>query len=865
MIRPFCFLVLLLAMLPVNAQCDNTAGTFLIEEILLCENESFNLSPNLYDGASVPAGYLQEFHFKQSPDSNDVSVLVIPQDVTFPTVWPGVFYVYSVVGPNDGTGSIDLTDPCTDHSDNFLLVEIFEAPIFSLEPTGPYVLNCDAPLEITVNPLNDDPFLGYVWSDGSTTETLTVFFPGTYSVTVINAAGCILEQSFAVQEDADLKPVTIDSTDLLDCVNNMGTVYGSYEPGISFSYFNINNSNATLDFPTDSTFTITYTTPGFDFPIEWAYGNGDFSCLSGGIDYDLLTSPNGCATITGQVLRDLDDDCAPTAGEVGLADRLVRVSGSTERYAFTDANGNYTILYPANESAVAEVVSDHLLYVNCNQPVAVTVPDVAQTVDVNLFQQTLADCPLLDVQLTAGIVRRCFAVPFYIDYENIGTLAADTATLEVQLDPLFMVDSASVAFTDLGNGLLLFDLGTLPESGSGSIQIFTTLSCDAELGQTLCHEARIYPNDPCPPANPAWNGASVAVSGSCAGGDNQFTIKNVGTGDMLVPQGYIVIEDGVMLMQVPVDFTLPAGDSLNVFYPANGSTFRLEAGQVDNHPGLSFPSFTIEGCGTNPDGTFSTGFVNMFAQDDLNQTVDIECRTVIGAYDPNDKTAFPRGYGDEHFIEPGTPLEYLIRFQNTGTDTAFNVYIEDVLDENLDLTTLRPLISSHDYEVEFPGGDTVHFVFDDILLVDSFTNEPGSHGFIRFAIEMEEDLPLGTVLKNQAGIYFDFNEPIITNEVFHTLGVDFVMVTSTYQPLVPDLEVRSYPQPTSGEWNLTLLDWDEPVQLEILDTRGQLVHRAGAERGTITTLVGDLPAGVYFYRVRSQAGVPLVNGKLLVQ
>ncbi|MBL8964476.1 MAG: aldehyde dehydrogenase, partial [Phycisphaerae bacterium] len=49
------------------------------------------------------------------------------------------------------------------------------------------------------------------------------------------------------------------------------------------------------------------------------------------------------------------------------------------------------------------------------------------------------------------------------------------------------------------------------------------------------------------------------------------------------------------------------------------------------------------------------------------------CLPNIGAYDPNDKQAVPVGYGPEHFIRAGDPLHYQIRFQNTGTDTAFTV------------------------------------------------------------------------------------------------------------------------------------------------------------------------------------------------
>ena len=61
------------------------------------------------------------------------------------------------------------------------------------------------------------------------------------------------------------------------------------------------------------------------------------------------------------------------------------------------------------------------------------------------------------------------------------------------------------------------------------------------------------------------------------------------------------------------------------------------------------------------------------------------------------KWAFPLGFGDENYIYRGQDIEYLIRFQNTGTDTAFFVTIRDTLSDFLDITTVRPGASSHNY------------------------------------------------------------------------------------------------------------------------------------------------------------------------
>ena len=63
---------------------------------------------------------------------------------------------------------------------------------------------------------------------------------------------------------------------------------------------------------------------------------------------------------------------------------------------------------------------------------------------------------------------------------------------------------------------------------------------------------------------------------------------------------------------------------------------------------------------------------------------DMECQPNIGSFDPNDKTAFLNGHFENEWVKSNTDIDYKIRFQNTGTDTAFTVVIEDQLSTLLD-------------------------------------------------------------------------------------------------------------------------------------------------------------------------------------
>lgn len=144
--------------------------------------------------------------------------------------------------------------------------------------------------------------------------------------------------------------------------------------------------------------------------------------------------------------------------------------------------------------------------------------------------------------------------------------------------------------------------------------------------------------------------------------------------------------------------------------------------------------------------------------------------TVSCAYDPNDKQATPEGYTDNHFILEDTELMYKIRFQNTGNAPAFDVVIEDQIDINgLDLFSFEPLSASHSYSTIVQPDGLVKFVFNNIMLPDSNSNEPASHGYVIYKIRTLPGVPVGEIITNTASIFFDDNPPIITNTTHHTI------------------------------------------------------------------------------------------------
>lgn len=162
-----------------------------------------------------------------------------------------------------------------------------------------------------------------------------------------------------------------------------------------------------------------------------------------------------------------------------------------------------------------------------------------------------------------------------------------------------------------------------------------------------------------------------------------------------------------------------------------------------------------------------------------------KCLPVVNSMDPNDKQVSP--YGNISATQEW--LTYTVRFQNTGNANAIDIYIDDIIDNNLDKATFQLLTYSHQPFVELEGS-AVRFSFPNINLPDSTSNEPGSHGYIQYKVKPKTNLPVGTVITNTAYIYFDYNPAVITNTVQTTIGLKFSgsVVSESGNP-VPSVKV----------------------------------------------------------------------------
>ena len=234
---------------------------------------------------------------------------------------------------------------------------------------------------------------------------------------------------------------------------------------------------------------------------------------------------------------------------------------------------------------------------------------------------------------------------------------------------------------------------------------------------------------------------------------------------------------------------------------------------------------------------------------------------VVAGYDPNDKTVSPAGDGPDGNVPPGTELSYLIRFQNTGTYYAQDITVKDMLDSDLDQTTLEVIGSSHPMSWTLSQSELV-FSFPGIMLPDSNMNEPLSHGWIRYSISPKANTPIGARIENSAAIYFDFNPAVITNTTVNTISLSVAT-----EPSQAGQALSIVPHPVG---QMATVRFDNPNGLShsfsLLDLSGKEVSRIEGIGGESFVLDRKgLPAGIYLYRLSDAQGQQVSVGRLVIQ
>jgi hypothetical protein len=597
-------------------------------------------------------------------------------------------------------------------------------------------------------------------------------------------------------------------------------------------------------------------------------------------DFVLYYHPEPIDSVFGYVFEDVDGDCFLDSFEVGRANWPIILNGwvngasLTPITAVTDQNGRYSFLAPqgfTNEtSASLLLTSDPADGLYCNATCGLA-KSVLFTAGSTVFQgdfgikcDSLPPCPRMEVDIATDRIRPCIQSNFVVNYCNKGAILAQNTYVTVSFDSLLTFNNASIPYTILPNNTFRFDIGSVPSEICNSFTIGATLACDAALtGLTFCSEAHIYPDSTCAPPDPNFDDSQIVINGFCEQDSAVFILKNIGSGNMQQALEYVVIEDNVLLRTGSVQ--LLAGGEKRMAFAAMGHFYRLAAGQTNNFVNQNQPVAWVEACGGSSNNPLSLGFVNQYGLGDQAAAMDVFCLEAVNSYDPNDKTGFPTGAKDAHFIEQNTELEYFIRFQNTGTAEAFNIEIRDTLATDfLDINSVRPGSSSHSYTFDLQGNNVVVFKFANINLPDSTTNEPASHGFVKFRVKQHLNVPLQSEIHNQAAIFFDINAPVMTNQTLHTVGNDF-LISKVFSPDFKHFELKMQPNPAKDFTTLTLNGYEnkgKTLQLRVFNSMGIKISDQTFTGNSLLLNTEKLSVGTWFFEVY-EADIQIGKGRFL--
>jgi len=229
---------------------------------------------------------------------------------------------------------------------------------------------------------------------------------------------------------------------------------------------------------------------------------------------------------------------------------------------------------------------------------------------------------------------------------------------------------------------------------------------------------------------------------------------------------------------------------------------------------------------------------------------------LTGSFDPNDKQV-AQGEGAKSYVLHNSLLEYTIRFQNTGTDTAFNVNVADTINASMDISTLQVVSSSHTVSLELKDNNVVIFHFENIILPDSTRNESGSHGFVKYSIKPKTGLTDNTEVSNKADIYFDYNPAVVTNTVSNAFVSIIPNGVTGSQVMRPDNGTIIYPNPATD--GVTVIN-SLPTECSLYSLGGQELLTRTITTNTYIPLAG-YAQGVYIMRLTNAKGV--VDVKLI--
>lgn len=559
------------------------------------------------------------------------------------------------------------------------------------------------------------------------------------------------------------------------------------------------------------------------------------------------------STFCGNVFQDLNGNGVQNAGEAGVSGQTIYLySGSTlVATATTDAYGHYTIpVHPGTYTIQYTAGSSYAITIPFGTS---TSPNHAQygpfTISANGNTYCGYNFGIRNTNVTiSGYV--------YLDANNNGVYDAGetpVANQPVHVGPLVVYTNVQGKYTYIG-AAGSYAISYVPSSAYSAYSV-----TPAGYSVTASVPGAIY------------TGSNFGLQQTSTACNITTTIVPITTVTAGRPAEYYVyvanhgtnVASGTMTFYYDPALTFDHASPLQA--SVNTSAHTVSFVTAGLQPGTYASFFLYFNANTNVtigQSTFemATATDNCI-ESNFSDNTDTVHQIATSSWDPNAKTVTPAGEGAQGLIRAGQELRYTINFQNTGTAPAVNVVLQDSIPATLDPSTIKVIGSSHpDYTVQVDGHQLT-CRYSQIMLADSFDNEPQSHGFLSFAISPVAGIADGTRIQNTASIFFDYNAAVVTNTTLNT--IDY---TLSVRDLTGGATITVQPNPFSQYTTIRVTGADmHDATLEVYSALGQLVGSATpSPEGVFTLQRGGLSTGMYSYHIR-QSGRTIGSGKLVIE
>ncbi len=233
---------------------------------------------------------------------------------------------------------------------------------------------------------------------------------------------------------------------------------------------------------------------------------------------------------------------------------------------------------------------------------------------------------------------------------------------------------------------------------------------------------------------------------------------------------------------------------------------------------------------------------------DINMSNNIVIRvdTVRTSCDPNAIEVSPVCFDND------TTLHFTVHFENIGSAPAINIYVMDTLSTLLDPSTFKVEMSTHPMFITkhvVNNKTIIKFDFPNINLADS-SDHLNRDGMFMYTIKNKTSMATGNVALNRVGIYFDYNDVLMTNTATATKGCPEAPNSVTTATAT---SFSLYPNPAQQQ--LTIQSpADSYSQLTITSIVGQQLLQQPVTQPQFTINISTLPPGIYYATMQGTAG-----------